>query len=257
MAATTVEVGLVLEGISVSFGGVQALSGVTLEFRPGEIHGLIGPNGAGKSTLFDVMIGLRRPDEGVVRLDGEDITTWSAARRARFGLRRTFQRPQVFGQLSVADNVLVATEWRGGGGGVMGDMLHLPARSRWEAERRARVEVVLDVCGLTDVAGFPAGRLPAGMARMVEVARAIVDDPPVLMLDEPTSGLDHTEAGRLRSVLDARRNAGHGVVLVEHDMAFVMEVCDRISVLDLGRVIAVGAPDEIRDAPSVRAAYLG
>ena len=248
---------LALGGVSVRFGGVHALSEVDLDVRSGEVRGLIGPNGAGKTTLFDVVSGLAVPNAGVVHLGAEEVTAWSPTRRARAGLRRTFQRPQIFGQLSVADNVLLGMEWRGGGGGAFGDVFRLPARAARERERRLRVDVVLESCGLVEVADVPAGRLPAGMARMVELARAIVDEPSALLLDEPTSGLDHREAERLRAVVEMECTRGCGVLLVEHDMQFVMEICDRIVVLDVGHVIADGTPDGIRADAAVRGAYLG
>ena len=249
---------LALDAITVRFGGITALSDVGLTVPKGEVLGLIGPNGAGKTTLFDVISGVRAPDEGRVALEGEDITDVSAVARARRGLRRTFQRVQTFGWLSVEDNVLAALEWRGGGGGMLADLLSLPPRKRRERERRARVVQILERCGLGAVAKEPAGSLPIGLARMVEVARAIIDRPKVLLLDEPTSGLEEAEAERLGELIQSMSaDESCAVVLVEHDVGFVMRQCHRIVVLDLGRVLAAGSPKEIQANGEVRAAYLG
>ena len=249
---------LELSAVTVRFGGIVALSDVTLSAARGEVLGLIGPNGAGKTTLFDVISGVRAPDAGQVLLDGRDVTATSAVVRARRGLRRTFQRVQTFGWLSVEDNVLAALEWRGGGGGMLADLVSLPTRRRYERERRTRVAEVLERCGLSAVAKEPAAALPIGLWRMVEVARAVVDLPTVLLLDEPTSGLEQTEADRLGELIQSIREDGScAVVLVEHDVGFVMRQCQRIVVLDLGRVLAVGSPQEIQANTEVRAAYLG
>ena len=247
-----------LQEIGVRFGGIAALDGVSLQVRPGEICGLIGANGAGKTTLFDVISGVRRPDRGRVRLAGSDVTSWAAHRRARAGLRRTFQRVQLFGWLTVEENLLVATEWRGGGGGVLGDLAAVPSRTRREAERRARADDVLERCGLVELRHEPAARLPIGQARLVELGRALVDHPSLLLLDEPASGLDTVEAERFGSVVRSLRDdEGTSVLLVEHDVGFVMDHCDRVVVLHLGRVLAQGPPEEIREDPAVREAYLG
>jgi branched-chain amino acid transport system ATP-binding protein len=244
--------------VSVRFGGVAALAGVTLDARGGEILGVIGPNGAGKTTLFDVLSGIRAPSSGRILYRGEDVTRRSPTWRSRRGIRRTFQRQQMFGWLSVEENVLVALEWRGGGGGLAGDLLAFPSRRRRERDRRRRADDVLDLCGLDDVRAQPAGKLPIGRARMVEMARAIVDEPSALLLDEPTSGLEESEVASLGASMERIcRERGCAVVLVEHDVGFVMQHCDTIVVLNLGQVIAVGTPDEIRDDAVVQEAYLG
>ncbi len=249
---------LSVSDVSVSFGGIRALDEVSLSVASGEIVGLIGPNGAGKTTLFDVISGVRFPQAGKVRLEGVDVTTRSAIHRARGGLRRTFQAVQIFGWLSVLDNVVAALEWEGGGGGLFADLVALPTRRRREKARRARAMAALERCGLAAVADDPSSSLPIGLARMVELARATADPPKVLLLDEPTSGLDHTEANRLAEQIRAIcREVGCAVLLVEHDMDFVMGLCDRIVVLNLGQVIAAGTPDAIRSDESVRTAYLG
>ena len=249
---------LALEGVGVRFGGIRALHDVSFSVLPGEVMGLIGPNGAGKTTMFDAISGVRAPDDGRVFLGGTDMTKANAVARARWGLRRTFQRVQTFGWLTVEDNVLSALEWEGGGGGMLADLVAFPTRRRREKRRRAKVDEVLEQCGLTAVRHESAGSLPIGLARMVEVARAIVADPKILMLDEPSSGLDEAEAQRLGERIQALKAAGEcAVVLVEHDVGFVMEQCDRIVVLDLGEVLATGTPSEIQQNAAVRAAYLG
>jgi len=249
---------LTLEGITVRFGGLIALADVSLAVEPGTVFGLIGPNGAGKTTMFDVICGVRTPNEGRVGFAGEDATRWSAVRRARFGMRRTFQRVQNFGWLSVEDNVLAATEWVGGGGGFLADVAGLPSRRTRERDRRERVERVLQDCGLTNIRTHPVASLPIGQARMVEFARAVVDDPKLVLLDEPTSGLDEAESERLVEQLQRLRGrTSCSVVLVEHDMSFVMGQCDAIAVLNSGRVVTIGTPGEVQADPMVRAAYLG
>ncbi|MFJ9175233.1 ABC transporter ATP-binding protein [Streptomyces sp. NPDC102360] len=227
------------ENIGVRFGGVRALDGVGLRLAPGEVCGLIGPNGAGKTTFFDVVSGIRGPDAGRVLLDGTDVTRRSPVWRARHGMRRTFQRQQLFGQLTVADNLLVAQEWRRGGAD----------------DERARA--LLRDCGLDELAGTYAGTLPVGRARMLELARAAADRPRVLLLDEPASGMTAQERELLAATV--RRLAGDGcaVLLVEHNVAFVMELCSRVVVLDLGSVLAEGTPEVIRADTRVREAYLG
>jgi branched-chain amino acid transport system ATP-binding protein len=249
---------LEVQGVGVSFSGVKALKDVCMAVSCGEILGLIGPNGAGKTTLFDVVSGLREPDEGTIRCNGSDITDWSVVRRSRAGMRRTFQRQQVFGRLTVEENLICALEWRGGGGGVFADLVALPRRRRIEQERRTQVNQILQACGLDSVRDAMAGTLPIGLARMVELGRALVDSPSVLLLDEPTSGLGEAEVDRLGKVLRQLRDEGScGILLVEHDISFVMDHCDRIVVLQSGMVLAEGAPSDIQDNAEVRDAYLG
>jgi branched-chain amino acid transport system ATP-binding protein len=249
---------LVVDDIAVHFGGIVALAGVSLSARAGEVLGIIGPNGAGKTTLFDVVAGVRAPSRGRVALDGDDLTRRTPSARARLGLRRTFQRVQTFGWLSVEDNVLAALEWRSGGGGVFADLVHLPTRTSRERDRRAHVAKVLARCGLMPVRHELAGSLPTGTARMVELARAVADEPRLLLLDEPASGLDELEVERLGACIEhARDEIGCAVLLIEHDAAFVMRHCDRVVVLDRGAVLAIGSPEEIQANQAVRDAYLG
>ncbi|MER6082702.1 ABC transporter ATP-binding protein [Streptomyces sp. NPDC001833] len=229
-----------VSGVTVTFGGNRALDGVGMSADRGRITGLIGPNGAGKSTLFDVVSGLRRPAAGRVALGGRDVTRLGPARRCRHGLARTFQRLELFGRLSVRDNLLVAAE--------LGP----------DRRRAAPVaDGLLDRLGLTGVADTPADNLPTGVARLVEVGRALAVRPALLLLDEPAAGQDGEETERFAALLRSLAAEGTAVVLVEHDMGLVMGVCDEVYVLDLGKVIAVGPPDVIRNDETVLAAYLG
>ena len=249
---------LSLEGVCVRFGGTQALGGVSFSVHSGEVVALIGPNGAGKTTLFDVVSGVRRPDNGRISLAGRDVTGTSAAERSRRGLKRTFQRVQTFGWLSVEDNVLTGLESAGGGGGLAADLVAFPTRTRIERRRRARVAEVIDQCGLTAVRGEMAGSLPVGLGRMVELARALIAGPRVLLLDEPSSGLDHAESARLVSVIqEVKAAAACAILLVEHDVSFVMEQSDRVVVLNFGEILTIGTPAEVQEHAEVRAAYLG
>ena len=249
---------LALESVSVRFGGIRALSDVSMTVDFGEVVGLIGPNGAGKTTLFDPISGVRLPDEGRVFLGGKDVThePRSAVRDGAFGGRSSTSR--AFGWLTVEDNVLTATEWEGGGGGIAADLVAFPTRRRRETQRhhacRRRARALR-----AHRSTHRVGRLAPDRPRaMVEVARALIAHPKVLMLDEPTSGLDHAESARLGEQIQRVRADGEcGVLLVEHDVGFVMEQCDRIVVLDLGQVLAMGSPAEIQQNPAVRRAYLG
>jgi branched-chain amino acid transport system ATP-binding protein len=249
---------LAVAGVEVRFGGVVALGGVDLELRQGELVGVIGPNGAGKTTLFDVIGGARRAMRGTVHLEGADITARSELWRARHGVGRTFQRQQLFGSLTVEDNVLAALEWHGGGGGLLADLVNAPSRRRLTEERRAVVAETLELCSLSEHARRQVGGLPIGLGRSVELARAIVGTPRVLLLDEPRSGLGVVDSARLAELvrhIGAER--GCSVLLVEHDMSFVMALCERVVVLRRGTVLAEGDPAQIQQNQEVRDAYLG
>jgi branched-chain amino acid transport system ATP-binding protein len=249
---------IAVRDISVRFGGITALNGVSLEVPAGQIRGLIGPNGAGKTTLFDVISGLRPPTEGQVFIDGVDVTSTTSLARARTGLRRTFQRQQVFSWLTVEDNVLAAMEWRGGGGGVLGDILALPSGRRLEKRRREVVAKLLADCGLSSVAKHPVGNLPIAQVRLVELARALADDSRILLLDEPTSGLQPADCEQVASIVRTyRAERGATFVMVEHDIEFVLGLCDQITVLETGSIIFNGSPADARKDAGVRRAYLG
>jgi branched-chain amino acid transport system ATP-binding protein len=226
-------------GVTVRFGGVVAVDGANLQAQTGEITGLIGPNGAGKTTLFNVITGVQPSAAGTIHLDGTDITKLATHRRAKLGMSRTFQRLELFWTLTVADNVRVAAEL---------------AR---HTDPVALTTDLLERVGISHLADEPAGSLPTGSARLVEVARALASSPRVLLLDEPASGLNETETLALGTLLRQLVADGLAVVLVEHDMSLVMEICDHVSVLDLGRIIASGTPAEVRAQPAVIEAYLG
>jgi branched-chain amino acid transport system ATP-binding protein len=226
--------------VTVTFGGKRALDGVAIAAEPGHVTGLIGPNGAGKSTLFDVICGLRKPAAGRIRLNGRDVTRLGPAQRVRCGMARTFQRLELFGRLSVRENLLVAAE--------LG-----PERRR--AERA--VTQLLARLDLAEIADRPADELSTGTGRLVEVGRALAVKPRFLLLDEPAAGQDAEETRRFAALLRALAGEGTTVILVEHDMSLVMGVCDQVHVLDLGTIISSGPPDVIRRDQTVLAAYLG
>jgi branched-chain amino acid transport system ATP-binding protein len=228
--------------VSRSFEGVQALRGVTLELRRHEVVGLIGPNGAGKSTLVNVLTGFDFPDEGSVELEGRDVTRWKPDRRGRAGLSRTFQHSRSFRGLTVRENVEVAA-------------LGVGARPR---EARRRTDRLLDALQLGPYADTPAGALPHGDERRLGVARALATEPRFVLMDEPAAGLPETEVPAFAEVVRSVRDEHDaGVLLIDHNMALIMEVCDRIQVLDQGTTLAEGTPAEIRGNLDVAAAYLG
>lgn len=241
-------------GITVRFGGLTAVSEMDIVAEPGEVTALIGPNGAGKTTMFACLSGALHADAGQVLLDGEDITALAPEARAQRGMRRTFQRLAVFPTLSVQDNLLVGAESRRPSHLARG-LLGMPDAA--QASNCARVEEVLDQLGLRHQRHARASTLSTGTLRLVELGRALCGDPRVLMLDEPASGLDDAEATSLRGVLRSLADEGVAVVLVEHDMALVLDVADRIVAMTQGRLLATGTPAEIREDASVREAYLG
>jgi len=251
---------LVADGVTVRFGGLMALSGVSLEVGAASITGLVGPNGAGKSTLLGVLSGLLRPDAGHVGLRGQDVTAISAQGRARRGLARTFQQPELFMGLSVRDHLVLAYRARMERRRLWRDMFDPRSLVRTSPAENERVDGLLDVLKLTSVAKAPVAALPLGVLRLVEVGRALAGDPRVLLLDEPLSGLDMKASENLLSVfrrIVAQSDHQLSLVIVEHDVAAVLALSDTVVVLNFGECIAAGRPDEVRNDPAVRAAYLG
>ena len=235
---------LQVSGVSVQFGGLQALADVDLDVSAGGITGLIGPNGAGKTTMFNVICGLQPATAGRVTFADQDMSGLKPHERARLGLARTFQRLEVFGSLSARENILVAAE----------------IRARWSDEKvdpRAVLDEVLDRVDLRRVADHRVDTMPTGLARTVELGRALACAPKLLLLDEPSSGLSEEETVFFAALLRSLAAEGLGILMVEHDVELVMDVCARIHVLDFGRKIAAGTPAEIQTNPAVQAAYLG
>jgi branched-chain amino acid transport system ATP-binding protein len=235
---------LEVEDVVVQFGGVTAVDGAGFAAESGRVTGLIGPNGAGKTTCFNVISGLQRPTSGRVRFDGRDITRLPVHRRARRGIGRTFQRLEAFGSLSVRDNVRAALDIHRG----------VSAIFRAGADD---VDALLERVGIADSAHERADSIPTGTARLLELARCLATRPRLLLLDEPSSGLDEAETDAFGELLAGLATEGRSVLMVEHDMDLVMEVCEVIHVLDFGKVIASGSPVEIRGNGRVQEAYLG
>jgi ABC-type branched-subunit amino acid transport system ATPase component len=251
---------LAASGITVRFGGLTALFEVSVEVQPGSIAGLVGPNGAGKSTLLAVLSGLLRPNAGRVELRGEDVTNVSCRARAKRGLARTFQQPELFLGLTVREHLMLAHRARVAPRRLWRDMLDPRSLLPPAQEETERVDELLELLRLTRVAKAPVAALPLGVLRLVEVGRALATEPRVLLLDEPLSGLDIKASENLLSVFrQIVDQPGHEVslIMVEHDVAAVLSLSDIVFVLDFGERIAVGSPDEIRNDPAVRAAYLG
>ena len=246
---------LEVEGISKRFRGVTAVDGVSLRVHRGEMVSLIGPNGAGKSTMFNCLSGLLTPDSGTVRFDGRDLLAMAPHDRSLAGLGRTFQQVQLFGDLTVWENLTVAAQSRGTTG-IIGHMLGF---GRNESRRfRERARVIGQFCGVGEVLDRPARELPLREQRLCELARALCLEPRLLLLDEPASGMDSAETDEFAALLlRIRRSFRLAMLYVEHDMRLVMAVSDYIHVLDFGRLIAEGTPDQVRSNPAVIAAYLG
>jgi branched-chain amino acid transport system ATP-binding protein len=242
---------LTVTGLGVSYGGVRAVEAVDLTVAEGRVVGLIGPNGAGKTSTIDALTGYHPPSAGSIVFDGRDITRMRPHLRARSGLVRTFQSVELFDDLSVDENLLVAAD-HVGVLAALRDLL-LPVRQ----PSRDDVDWALDLCGLRDVADRRPTELSHGRRKLVGVARALARRPKLVLLDEPAAGLDTDESLELGRRLRTLPEAGVSVLLVDHDMGLVLSVCDEVVVLDFGRRIAHGTPDEIRADPAVVAAYLG
>jgi ABC-type branched-subunit amino acid transport system ATPase component len=248
--------GLAAAAAGKHFGGVVALKDVSIDLKPGEVHGLIGPNGSGKTTMLNLLSGYYKPDEGDILMDGTPLTGQSVQRRARLGVARTFQKPRLLGALSVLDNAMLGA-WRDVASGFLTTALAFPRARREEREIRARAEELIHGVGLGHAIHRRANLLEHAEQRFLEIARALALRPRYLLLDEPAGGLTGAEIGHLGSIVKAIRDAGIGVLLVEHHTDFVFRICGRVTALDRGRLIKHGTPDEVRTDAEVVRIYLG
>ncbi len=242
-------------GISKRFGGIVALKELTLSVETHQSVGLVGPNGAGKTTLFNCLLGVIRPDTGTVTFDGHDLGGLPVYKRARLGIARTFQRIELFTEMTPRDHFLVAERARNGGGALWKDLINkgLPT-----PDEQQRAQEVIELLGVDDVADIPVEALSLGHGRLVELGRALVTEPKLMLLDEPSSGLDRVETLALCEVLNRVRNErGIATLLVEHDLEMVQQVVSRLYVLDFGELIASGPTDDVLADAGVRRAYLG
>ena len=245
------------DGVWMSFGGVHALSGVSFTLRQGEILGLIGPNGAGKTTLFNCITGVVPDYRGDIRYDGRDLRYLKPHQRARLRIGRTFQNLELFDELSALDNLVLPLD-AFSKRGVIGDLLRLPATVYDERRAQEKARAILHFLDLDACADTPAGDLPVGLQRRLEIGRALCLEPRLLLLDEPGAGLDARETADLARLLaSVRARFEVTMLVVDHDMALIMRVCNRIYVLDHGQIIAEGTPEQIRESPNVVQAYLG
>jgi ABC-type branched-subunit amino acid transport system ATPase component len=248
--------GLQAKGVGKHFGGVVALDAVSLDLKPGEVHGLIGPNGSGKTTMLNLLSGYYRPDEGEVLLDGTKLSGSSVQRRPRLGIARTFQKPRLLGPLTVLDNAMLGA-WRDVRSGFLTTAFALPRARREERELRARAEELIQGVGLGHAINRRANLLEHAEQRFLEIARALALRPRYLLLDEPAGGLTGAEIEHLGNIIKVIRDSGVGVLLVEHHTDFVFRICGRVTTLDRGRLIKHGSPEEVRTDAEVVRVYLG
>ena len=247
---------LEIRGITQRFGGVTALEDVSFSIRPNEITGVIGPNGAGKTTLFNIISGIYHQTSGTIVFDGKDVSGLPPEKLALRGLVRTFQNVELFNQMTVLENAMVGLHTRSRSG-LLSCMFKTPGNLSEERRIRERALHWLEYTGIADLADLQAGNLSFGKGRMLEIARAMALEPRIILMDEPAAGLNNRETGELATLIRKIRDSGVTVVLVEHDMELVMDVCDSILVLNLGRSLAEGTPREIQENRAVIAAYLG